>query len=63
MVAPTPIKPVAPALPSLGKAHTHQTNHEDRDGGQDQAKLPAQRPGCGEPQVQVQQGADPADHQ
>ena len=60
MVAPTPIKPVAPALPSLGKAHTHQTNHEDRD---DQAKLPVQMPGCGEPQVQVQQGADPADHQ
>ena len=53
MVAPTPIKPVAPSLPSLGKTHTHQTNHEDRDGGQDLAKLPVQMPGCGEPHAML----------
>jgi hypothetical protein len=30
MVAPTHIKPVAPALASLGKAQTHQTNPQDK---------------------------------
>ena len=47
----------------LQEVRLHQTVPQERDGGQDQALLPAQGPDCWETKEQVQQGADPAGHQ